>query len=88
MIVRLTERDVGPLPRVRDRNAPDGPQYAQPAVGDRTGARADARQQRGRRRADTFTDAPVTRTTYPLTSIASLLPSSSDTNPPGPQYPR
>ena len=38
MIVRLTERDAGPLPRVRNRNPPDGPRYAQPA-----GRRSDGR---------------------------------------------
>ena len=44
MIVRLTERDAGPLPRVRNRNPPDGTRYAQPggsAIG-RTLARSRA----------------------------------------------
>src|ERR1700733_1726334 len=77
MIVRLTERDAGPLPRVRNRNPPDGSRYPQPA-GRRSDGRSPAAGPSPRRH---LTDAPVTRTTYPLTSIASLLPSSSDNQP-------
>jgi hypothetical protein len=77
MIVRLTERDAGPLPRVRNRNPPDEPRYAQPA-GRRSDGRSPAAGPLPRRR---IRDAPVTRTSYPLTSIASLLPSLSDNQP-------
>src|ERR1700735_232515 len=77
MIVRLTERDAGPLRRVRNRNPPDGPRCDRPA-GRRSDGRSPAAGSSPRRH---LIDAPVTRTTYSLTSIASLLPSSSDNQP-------